>query len=50
MLKLGVVPAFVLLAFGLGLMITGLALLCPAVALVVAGLVVTSGTLYLVDV
>jgi len=49
-LKLGIVPAVVLLAFGLGLLITGLALLCPAVALVVAGVVVTCGTLYVVDV
>lgn len=50
MLKLGILPAFLLLALGLGLLITGLALLCPAVALVVAGCVVTGGTLYLVDV
>lgn len=50
MLKLGILPAFLLLAFGLGLLITGLALLCPAVALVVAGIVVTGGTLLVVDV
>lgn len=50
MLKLGLLPALGLLALGAGLVVTGVALIYPPAAFILAGAALIGGTLWGVDI